>query len=74
MDDHTIYCVPPDGADGGPLIYAVVGRDDKSQMVQELIDAGADVNKDTKDGDSVLMIAARYVKPQTFKVLMEAGA
>ncbi|HND19840.1 MAG TPA: ankyrin repeat domain-containing protein [Acidobacteriota bacterium] len=60
---------PPIDVGATPLIYA---RDQK--IVRLLLDAGADVNARTSDGDTVLIRSASYASREVIGALLNAGA
>lgn len=55
-----------------PLISASVF--DKPQIAQVLIDAGADLNFQNKDGSTALHTAAFFCRPAIVKMLLDKGA
>jgi len=55
-----------------PLISAAVF--DKPQIAQVLIDAGADLNFQNKDGSTALHTAAFFCRPGIVKMLLDKGA
>ena len=44
-----------------------------TEIVQLLLDAGADVDAQSKDGWTALMVAARYRSARFVRVLLDAG-
>lgn len=61
-----------DDAGWGALHYAVLK--DNSSFTQDLIEAGADVNAKSKEGDTPLHIAARAGKINAVRTLLSNGA
>lgn len=52
-----------------PLHYAV--RNGKLASVKQLVAAGADINIETVSGDSALVLARKYMKPEIVAYLSE---
>jgi hypothetical protein len=55
-----------------PLITAALFG--KTEMARVLIDAGADINFQNKDGSTALHTAAFFCRPEIVKILLEKGA
>jgi ankyrin repeat protein len=55
-----------------PLITAALFG--KTEMASVLIDAGADINFQNKDGSTALHTAAFFCRPEIVKILLEKGA
>jgi ankyrin repeat protein len=56
------------------LIYAASAPDDRTEVVQLLIEKGADVNAKDKMGMTALAYALKKRDLELFKILMESGA
>lgn len=57
------------------LHYAVVEMDSEPEILQSLVDSGADVNEKNRHGCSLLHYALKVdSEPETLKVLLDAGA
>ena len=49
-------------------------RSGKNPLVKMLLDAGAEINAQTNDGETALMTAARWYNRKTIQLLIENGA
>ncbi len=72
--DRVVQCLATkshDGLDRALLVAALMGHD---KVLSLLLDAGADINSATEDGETPLMLAAQKGRMETVHLLVARGA
>ncbi len=60
-----------EGLDRALLVAALMGH---NRVIEILLEAGADINASTEDGETALMLAAQKERPDTVRLLLDKGA